>query len=208
MTLLPFLDYASVFVFALTGALVASRAQLDLVGFLFIAALTALGGGTIRDLLLDRNPIFWMADPTLLAVTAIAAGLVFLTAHLFESRLRVLTWLDAIALAIAVPAGVGLALDMGQHWGVVLIMGIATGTFGGLMRDVLCNQVPMVLQRELYATVALFTGVFYVGMLWLEINTTLATLAALGSGFLFRVLAMTFHWKLPDFNGKEIRGLD
>ena len=97
---------------------------------------------------------------------------------------------------------------MGAHPSIVVLAGVITGIFGGLMRDVLCNQVPMVLQRELYATVALFTGVFYVGMLWLEINTTLATLAALGSGFLFRVLAMTFSWKLPDFNGKDIRGLE
>lgn len=99
-------------------------------------------------------------------------------------------------------------MGMGAHPSIVVFAGVITGIFGGLMRDVLCNEVPMVLQRELYATVALFTGVLYVGLLWLEMNTALATLIALGSGFLFRVLAMTFRWRLPDFNGKEIRGLD
>jgi len=115
---------------------------------------------------------------------------------------------DGLGLVAFTVIGCDVAMGMGAHPSIVVLAGVITGIFGGLMRDVLCNQVPMVLQRELYATVALFTGVFYVGMLWLEINTTLATLAALGSGFLFRVLAMTFHWKLPDFNGKEIRGLD
>ena len=206
MTLLPFLDYASVFVFALTGALVASRAQLDLVGFLFIAALTALGGGTIRDLLLDRNPIFWMADPTLLAVTAIAAGLVFLTAHLFESRLRVLTWLDAIALAIAVPAGVGLALDMGQHWGVVLIMGIATGTFGGLMRDVVCNEVPLVLkQGELYLTAAFAGAAAALGAKAIGMDQSIALMSCAAVTFALRAGSLSFGWRLPVYRSRPPR---
>ena len=145
MTLLEVLDYASVIIFALTGALVASRAQLDIVGFAFVASLTAVGGGTVRDVLLDRNPIFWVAEPTFIAVAVVAAILVFFTAHLFESRLRVLTWLDACALSVAVPAGTGVALALGQHWAVVLLMGVATGCFGGLMRDVVCNEVPLVL---------------------------------------------------------------
>lgn len=206
MTLLPFLDYTSVFVFALTGALVASRAQLDLVGFLFIAALTALGGGTIRDLLLDRNPIFWMADPTLLAVTAIAAGLVFLTAHLFESRLRLLTWLDAIALAIAVPAGVGLALDMGQHWGVVLIMGIATGTFGGLMRDVVCNEVPLVLkQGELYLTAAFAGAAAALGAKAIGLDQSIALISCAAVTFALRAGSLTFGWRLPVYRSRPPR---
>ena len=206
MTLLPFLDYASVFVFALTGALVASRAQLDLVGFLFIAALTALGGGTIRDLLLDRNPIFWMADPTLLAVTAIAAVLVFLTAHLFESRLRVLTWLDAIALAIAVPAGVGLALDMGQHWGVVLIMGIATGTFGGLMRDVVCNEVPLVLkQGELYLTAAFAGAAAALGAKAIGMDQSIALISCAAVTFALRAGSLSFGWRLPVYRSRPPR---
>ena len=96
--ILPALDYASVAVFALTGALVASRAQLDVVGFIFIACLTATGGGTLRDLLLDRQ-IFWMTNSLALAIAAVAAILVFFTAHLLEDRFRAIQWLDALALA-------------------------------------------------------------------------------------------------------------
>ena len=108
MSLLVLLDYAAVLVFALTGALVASRAQLDIVGFAFLAGLTGLGGGTLRDLLLNRTPI-WIADQTYLAVVTCAAVLVFFTAHLLESRMRAILWLDALALGVAVAAGAGVA---------------------------------------------------------------------------------------------------
>jgi uncharacterized membrane protein YeiH len=105
MTLVVLLDYAAVFVFALTGALVASRAQLDIVGFVFLACLTATGGGTLRDLILDRNPVFWIGEPGILMVATVAAVLIFFTAHLAESRYRWLLWLDAVALSVAVPPG-------------------------------------------------------------------------------------------------------
>jgi len=85
---------------------------------------------------------------------------------------------------------------------------VITGVFGGLLRDILCNRVPMVLRRELYATVALFTGVLYVSLLWLGVGNSIASLATLCAGFLFRVLAMTFQWKLPHFQVRDIRGLD
>ena len=96
MSILAFLDYAAVLVFALTGALVASRAQLDLVGFAFVACLTAVGGGTLRDLLLGRDPVFWIGQPNYILLATAAAILVFFTAHLLESRYRVLLWLDSV----------------------------------------------------------------------------------------------------------------
>jgi len=158
MTLLSFLDYASVIVFAITGALVASRAQLDLVGFAFVACLTAVGGGTVRDLLLDRNPIFWIAEPTYLGAAATAALVIFFTAHLLESRLRAIIWLDSFALAVAVAAGAGVAMSLDQQPAIVILMGIVTGCMGGLMRDVVVGDVPVVLkQGELYVTAA-FAG--------------------------------------------------
>ena len=123
-TLVPVLDYASVLIFALTGALVASRGQLDLVGFIFFATLTGLGGGTLRDLVLGRVPVFWVGRPELLLLTSGAACVVFLTAHLLESRYRAILWLDACALAVAVPAGVGVALEMGVSPVVTVMMGV------------------------------------------------------------------------------------
>ncbi len=145
MSAVAVLDHAAVLVFALTGALTASRAQLDIVGFVFLAALTSVGGGTLRDLLLDQ-PIFWVAAPSYLGLALVAALAVFFTAHLLESRLSALYWLDAAALAAAVAAGAGVGIVTGQSWPIVLVTGVATGTFGGLMRDVVANEVPLVLQ--------------------------------------------------------------
>ncbi len=206
MTFLTGLDYASVFIFALTGALVASRAQLDLVGFIFVACLTAVGGGTLRDLFLSRETLFWVADPTLIAVACTAAVLMFFTAHLFESRLKVLTWLDACALSVAVPAGVGVALALESHWAIALIMGVSTGCFGGLMRDVVCNEVPLVLkQGELYLTAA-FAGAaatLIARSVGLSDPNALAICAvvtlALRSG------SLAFGWRLPTYRARPPR---
>lgn len=198
MTLLAALDYASVFVFALTGALVASRAQLDIIGFVFIAALTAVGGGTIRDVLLNRDTVFWVANPTYIGVAAVAALIVFFTAHLLESRYRSIIWFDALALAVAVPAGVGVVLSMGMGWPVVLIMGVTTGCFGGLMRDVVCNEVPLVLkQGELYVTCALVGAAAAPIALAFAMPQGLALMICAGVTFALRGGSIAFGWRLP-----------
>ena len=204
MTLLEGLDYASVFVFALSGALVASRAQLDIVGFAFIASLTAVGGGTLRDVLLDRTPL-WVAEPAYIGTAVAAAVLVLFTAHLFESRLKVLTWLDALALSVAVPAGVGVALASGHHWAVTLLMGIATGCFGGLMRDVVCNEVPLVLkQGELYVTAAFAgAGAAVVSVTVLPVGPALLLCAAVT--FALRSGSLLFGWRLPVYRARPPR---
>jgi len=206
MTLLDALDYGSVFIFALTGALVASRAQLDIVGFLFVAALTAVGGGTLRDLLLDRNPVFWIENPSIIAVSSLAAALTFLTAHKFESRLKAVMWFDAIALAVAVPAGVGAALALDHHWGVVLIMGIVTGCFGGLMRDVVCNEVPLVLtQGEIYLTAAFAGACGALVSIQFGLPVTTALLICGGVTFALRAGGIAFQWRLPVYRSRPPR---
>ncbi|MEZ5913671.1 MAG: trimeric intracellular cation channel family protein [Paracoccaceae bacterium] len=206
MTLIQFLDHASVFVFALTGALVASRAQLDVVGFIFIACLTGVGGGTVRDLLLGRDPVFWVGQPGFILVAGTAAVLVFFTAHLLESRYRVLLWLDALALGVAVPAGAWVALSLGQPWPVVLIMGMLTGCLGGLMRDVVCNEVPLVLkQGELYATAA-FAGAA-AGLIALAVlgDGLLVLLICAGVTFALRAGSLVFGWRLKPYKGRPPR---
>ncbi|MCC5955119.1 MAG: trimeric intracellular cation channel family protein [Natronohydrobacter sp.] len=206
MTLLQGLDYASVFIFGLTGALAASRAQLDIVGFVFLACLTAVGGGTIRDVILNRDQVFWVADPGMILSASIAAVLVFFTAHLLESRIRTLEWLDALALGVAVPAGVGVAMGMGQGWPIVLIMGVATGTFGGLMRDVVCNEVPLVLKKgELYATAA-FSGALAALALAQITDSMLVVLLACGiTTCALRAGSMLYGWCLPVYKSRPPR---
>jgi uncharacterized membrane protein YeiH len=174
------LDAASVFVFALTGALAASRAQLDIVGFLFFAALTAVGGGTVRDLLLDRNPVFWINQPAILFIAAAAAVLVFFSAHLVESRARWLAWLDAAALSIAVPAGL-------------------------VLRDVVANEVPMVLrQGELYMTAA-FLGALAGWYVSGYLATGPALIVAGLVTFFLRAGSLAFGWGLPVYRSRPPR---
>jgi uncharacterized membrane protein YeiH len=203
MTLLVLLDYASVLIFALTGALVASRAQLDIVGFFFIACLTAVGGGTLRDVLLNRDFVFWVAEPTYIAIACTAALVVFFTAHMLESRYRALIWLDSLALAVAVPAGVGVAMGLDQPAAIVLIMGMVTGCLGGLMRDVVCNEVPLVLkQGELYASAA-FAGAgaaLIAREMGADTLTVLAACALLTCGL--RAGSLAFGWRLPVYKSR------
>ncbi len=208
MTLLNALEYASVAVFALTGALVASRAQLDVVGFIFIACLTAVGGGTLRDVLINRDQVFWIADPVMLLVASLAAIFVFFTAHRLESRFRALQWLDAIALAVAVPAGVGVAMGAGFAWPVVLVMGMITGCMGGLLRDVVCNEVPLVLrQGELYVTAA-FAGAIAAVVLQ-STGRDGALLACAAVTLTLRAGSLAFGWRLPVYRPRPPRdGLD
>ncbi len=206
MTAIAILDFASVFIFALTGALTASRAQLDIVGFIFIACLTGVGGGTVRDVLLDRNPIFWMGEPLYLAVASAAAILVFFTAHRIESRYRTLLWFDAAALAVAVPAGVAAAYALDQPFPIVLLMGIVTGTLGGLMRDVVCNEVPLILkQGELYVTCA-FAGAAAGTVMRMATDLPLAALAAAALvTFGLRAGSLAFGWRLPVYKSRPPR---
>jgi uncharacterized membrane protein YeiH len=206
MSLLAFLDHASVAIFALTGALVASRRQLDIVGFAFLACLTAVGGGTLRDVLLDRNPVFWLANPAYVLIACAAALLVFVTAHLVESRYRWLLWLDSFALAVAVPAGVSAAMATGQGAVIVVLMGMVTGCMGGLMRDVVVGEVPLVLKRgELYVTAAFAgaTGAVLAAHLTAEPLIILGTCAAMT--WALRAGSLTFGWKLPVYRARPPR---
>ncbi len=206
MTLVQFLDHAAVVVFALTGALVASRAQLDIVGFIFIACLTAVGGGTVRDVILNREAVFWVKEPTFIGLAAASAVLVFFTAHLLESRYKALLWLDALALAVAVPAGVGVALGMGQPWSVVLIMGTMTGCLGGLMRDVVCNEVPLILkQGELYVSCAFAGALAALVILATFGSAREALLACAAVTFGLRAGSLALGWRLPVYRSRPPR---
>lgn len=206
MTLIALLDHAAVLVFALTGALVASRAQLDIIGFSFLAILTAVGGGTVRDVLLDRNPVFWMADPTYLGVAVIAAFLVFFTAHLIESRYTAILWLDAAALAFAVAAGARIAETLGQSAAIVIVMGAVTGCLGGLMRDVVANEVPLVLkQGELYVTCAVAGASVIALAPMLGVGPAMTVTLSAAITFGLRAGSIAFGWRLPVYKSRPPR---
>ena len=203
------LDLIAVFIFALTGGLVASRAQLDVVGFLFLGCLTGVGGGTLRDLVLGRDPVFWIGSPHYLGVACAAAILAFFTAHRLESRYRAIVWLDALALSVAAAAGVSIAREAGASWPIVLVMGVATGTFGGLMRDVVTNEIPLVLKEgELYVSACLAGALLSVLLLRLfPEGETLSLLAAAVATFVLRAGSLRFGWRLPVYRPRAPRTL-
>src|SRR5262249_52038948 len=149
-------------VFAVTGALVASRKQMDIVGFALLATVTGIGGGTLRDLVLGVQPVFWVREPVYVVVCIAIAAIVFFTAHVPESRYRLLLWLDALGLSFFCVVGADKALVADAGWFIAIVMGVITATFGGIVRDVLGGEVPVILRKEIYATAALAGSAVFV----------------------------------------------
>jgi len=206
MLLLPFwLDAAGVFVFALSGALTASRKELDIVGFLFVATVTGIGGGTLRDLLLGRDPVFWIGQPAYLYVTAAAAILVYFTAHLVERRYTVLLWADAVGLALFAVLGARIALLTGAGPAVAIVMGVMTGTMGGVIRDVLCGERPLILAKEIYASAAFAGAAVTVGLLALELPAIAAEATGLVTAFAIRGAGIAFGLAIPTYKARPGR---
>jgi len=153
-TVIHGLDFCGVAVFAVSGALTASRKQMDIVGFCLIATVTGIGGGTLRDLLLGVGAVYWIQEPSYVLLCCAIAAVLFFTASSFESRFRVLLWADAVGLAVFCITGAEKALLAGAPATVAVLMGVMTATFGGVIRDVLCAEIPLILRREIYATAA------------------------------------------------------
>jgi uncharacterized membrane protein YeiH len=205
VNLLGLLDYAGVAVFAATGALAASRKQVDLIGFIFLAAVTGMGGGTLRDIILARGSVFWVANPTYVLVCVGVAVLVFFTAHLFESRYRLLLWLDAIGLAAYSVMGAAKGLAASGSITVAIVAGTMTATFGGVLRDVLSGEPSVLMRPEVYiicamAGACMFTAAHYFGA---------PLIASSASGFLtafgIRSGALIFGWTIPPYRARPGR---
>ncbi len=195
--LLHWLDLAGVFVFALSGGLTAARKRLDLVGFLFVAAVAGVGGGTLRDLLLDRGPVFWVVQPIYLWITSAAALLVFALAPRLEPRWAPLLWADAVGLAAFAVMGAQTALQAGAGSMVAVLMGTMTATFGGLIRDLVCHETPLILHREIYATAAAAGAAVLVLGQQAGLPPTLAAAAGLLVAFAARAVGILFGLSLP-----------
>jgi uncharacterized membrane protein YeiH len=202
--LLRVLDLASVVVFAITGALVASRKQMDIMGFLWMGAVTGVGGGTLRDLLLDV-PVFWVADPTPLALCLLAAAIVHFSAHLLASRYRFLLYLDAFGMALVTTVGTAKALDMDASPLVAVGMGVVTAAVGGILRDILGQEPSILLRRDIYVTAAVLGSSTYVAADAFGLTGTVATAAAITTGFVLRACAIRFDLFLPIFRPRPGR---
>lgn len=206
-TLITTLDFLGVAVFAVTGALVASRKQMDIVGFALLATVTGVGGGTLRDLILGV-PVFWVRSPAYVGVCFAVAALVFFTAHIPQSRYRLLLWLDAVGLSFFCVVGAEIALQSGAGYFIAIVMGIMTATFGGIIRDILGGEIPIILRKEVYATAALAGSAVFAGVWALGDPGIMATLVGFSACFLIRALALVRGWSLPVYRGRPGRAPD
>jgi len=193
------LDLLGVAVFAVTGALAAGRAGMDLLGVLVISAFTAVGGGTVRDLLLDRHPIFWIADSRYLVVIGAASMVTVLYTHYLPLPDHALRVVDALGLALFALSGAQIAEMASAPSIIVVLMGTMTGVAGGVLRDILSGVVPLILKREIYATAAIAGIVLYLALQALGVKRSWA----FGIGMLcvvtIRLLAIRWNWHLPVF---------
>jgi len=191
--------YMAVVAEAMTAALAAGRRAMDWFGVCMIACVTALGGGTARDLVLQHYPLAWVANPWLLPLVSAAALLAIPLAQLVARLRWTFLVLDALGLIAFTIIGCDIAIAAGQHPVIVIVSGMLTGCVGGVLRDVLCNDVPLLFSSELYATVSIVTGAVYLVGLRFGVEREAMVVVAFCIGFPFRVLALVFKWRMPKF---------
>lgn len=208
MEVLPFLDYAGVAVFAATGALAASRKQLDIIGFLFFASITGIGGGTLRDLVLGQTPVFWVLNPAYILVSTGVAILVYFTAHMFESRYKLLLWLDAIGISAYAVMGASKGYSATGSISIAIIMGILTATFGGILRDVLAGEPSVLLRPEVYIAAVLAGAATYTLATVFGMPLAIAASAGFMVTFIIRGGALRYGWIFPTYKSRPGRDPD
>lgn len=184
---------------AMTAALAAGRRQMDWFGVCVLACVTALGGGTTRDIVLGHYPLSWVANPNLLLLVCGAALFTIAIARVAHRLRWPFLLLDALGLVAFTIVGCDVALGMGQSPIIVIVAGMLTGIVGGILRDVLCNDIPLVFSSELYATVSIVAGVVYYASLTFGLPAELAIVLTFVVGFTLRVLALVFNWAMPKF---------
>lgn len=195
---LHYLDMLGTVVFAFTGLLAASRKQLDLFGALVIAMVTAVGGGTLRDLILDQ-PVFWVKDPIYIYVVTIAAIFLFYYARFKTVPMRYLLFLDAIGLAAFTAIGAHKAILLDLDDVIIVMTAVMTGVVGGVIRDVLVGEVPLIFRKEIYATAAFAGASLMLVSLYLGLSMEWSMFIAMMTTFLMRWLAILYNFSLPVF---------
>ena len=193
------LEMAGTAAFAVSGALAASRKKMDIFGFCVLALMPAVGGGTVRDIIIDRVPVFWISDNRYVAVAIISALIVFFTSYKPGSRRRILVWMDALGLALFAALGTEVCLNHDTGPLVAVMLGVTTAVTGGMIRDIICNEIPLILSKEIYATAAFAASLAYVIADGTGLVKTLSLAVAVIVGFAIRALAIVYDWSLPSF---------
>jgi uncharacterized membrane protein YeiH len=200
-SVLHVLSFIAVAAQAMTAALAAGRRSMDWVGVCMLGCITALGGGTIRDVLLGHYPLLWVQHPSFLFLAAGAALVTILMAQLVYRLNTAFLALDAIGLVVFTMVGCDVArqVDVSLPLVIVVVAGMITGCAGGVLRDILCNEVPLLFRAELYATVSIVTGLFYSLAFALNLNHEVWTLLTFVLGLTLRLLAIRYKWEMPKF---------
>ena len=200
-----FFDVLAAIVFAVSGALVASRKGMDVMGFMWLAVVTGVGGGTIRDLILGV-PVFWVQNPSYVSACLVTAVVMHFIAPLVESRYTMLLWFDAFGLALVTIAGTVKALDVGAPALVAIAMGAVTGSVGGIIRDTLGDVPSILLKHEIYVTASVLGACAYVALSAFDPERLPAMIAGFVVTFGVRGLAIKYGWSLPAFRESVTRG--
>lgn len=184
---------------AMTAALAAGRREMDWVGVCLLGSVTALGGGSVRDVLLGRHPLTWIEHPSYLLITCGAAlGTIVIARYMHHLR-HLFLFLDAVGLVLFTIIGCNIAMGLDMPVVIVIASGMITGCVGGVLRDVLCADVPLLFRAELYGTVSIVTGMLYVGGKWLGVSHDVLTIGVMLLGLGLRLLALRFGWRMPKF---------
>lgn len=184
----------------MSGALIAGRYKMDLIGVLFIALAAAIGGGSVRDILFNHYPLTWVAHPEYIIIVCAAALLTTLIPSVIARLEKLFLVLDALGLVTFAVIGAEIARAQGLGVVLVVISGVITAVFGGVLRDIFCGIVPLVFRKEFYAGVAILTSLIYYGLSLLEWDLEVASIVAVVSGFIIRILAIWYNFSVPVFS--------
>lgn len=198
-------DITGVIVFAISGSLAAGKKRLDIFGALVLALVTALGGGTIRDIILNREPIFWISDLTYIYVVITTTVIVYFVRRYLYKASKVLLYADAFGLAIFSVLGTQIALQQNVPGLVAIIMGMLTGVAGGVIRDLFRDEIPLILHREIYATAALAGAATFVGLVEIISSPFVCLILAAMVTLILRLAAIKWDFSLPLFITKTNR---
>ena len=200
MHLLTIIDLIGTGVFAISGAMAAYEKKLDIFGIAAVAFITALGGGTLRDILIGSTPVAWMKQPVYLLIVAIGLSSALIFKPIVLRLKKTLFLFDTIGISVFTILGLQKALNIGLSPVIAIMMGMVSAVFGGVIRDIVCNEIPLIFRKEIYALTCLCGGILYIILERSNLDQPINILITVCFIAAFRILAVKFKWQLPDIS--------